>query len=60
MDAANLSRIESVPLKDVWGHEAADFTPTGWRSRRISDCSTTHDALGMNLELVEREGSAGP
>ena len=27
MDAAHLSRIESVALKDVWGHEAADFTP---------------------------------
>ena len=57
MDTANLNRIESVPLKDVWGHEAADFTP--WLAQ-AENLGLLEDALGMNLELVEREGSAGP
>jgi hypothetical protein len=35
---AELGRLEPVPVRDVWPHEANDFTP--WLARqRISRCS---------------------
>ena len=45
-------RIESVSLRDVWAHEADDFTP--WLADNLHYVS---DAIGIPLELVETEAS---
>ena len=45
-------RIESVSLRDVWAHEANDFTP--WLAKNLNYVS---NAIGVPLELVETEAS---
>ena len=49
-----LARIEKVDLREVWSNEAADFTP--WLQENIDQLG---DALGMDLEVEEREASVG-
>jgi hypothetical protein len=49
-----ISRLRRVPLREVWKHEAYDFTT--WLQENIDVLS---DALGRHLENVERERSAG-
>ena len=49
-----LARIERVDLREVWSNEAADFTP--WLEKNIDQLG---DALGMDLEVEEREASVG-
>lgn len=49
-----LARIEKVDLREVWSNEAADFTP--WLQENIDRLG---DALGMDLEVEEREASVG-
>ena len=51
---AELARIERVDLREVWPNEAADFTP--WLQENIDRLG---DALGMDLEVEEREASVG-
>jgi len=43
-------RLEVVPLRRAWTHEAAEFTP--WLSKNLDLLS---DALGIPLELVDTE-----
>lgn len=50
-----LSKIESVPLRTVWRHEASHFTP--WLSENISEIA---DAIGMELEVIDIEVPVGP
>ena len=45
-------RIEPVSLREVWPHEADDFTP--WLAENLNYVS---DAIGIPLELVETEAS---
>ena len=45
-------RIEPVSLREVWAHEADDFTP--WLADNLHYVS---DAIGIPLELVETEAS---
>lgn len=45
-------RIESVSLRDVWAHEANDFTP--WLAKNLNYIS---DAIGVPLEFREAEAS---
>ena len=49
-----LARIEKIDLRDAWPNEAADFTP--WLQENIDELS---EALGMDLEVQEREASVG-
>jgi hypothetical protein len=49
-----LARIERVDLREAWSNEAADFTP--WLQKNIDRLG---DALGMDLEVKEREASVG-
>ncbi|MCY4634736.1 MAG: hypothetical protein OXG04_09580 [Acidobacteria bacterium] len=51
---AELARIERVDLREVWSNEAADFTP--WLQENVDQLG---DALGMDLEVEEREASVG-
>jgi hypothetical protein len=50
-----VSRLVSVPLREIWAHEATSFTV--WLSENLDFIS---DTIGFELSLVEREASAGP
>ena len=47
-------KIEQVNIRDIWPHEALDFTP--WLAKNLR---LLGDALGMELELVKREAAVG-
>ncbi len=49
-----IGKIERVPLRDIWKHEAYDFT--SWLQDNID---VLNDALGLSLSNPEREQSAG-
>ena len=46
--------IKQITLRDIWPHEASDFTP--WLANNISELGKT---LGLELEEIEREASVG-
>lgn len=46
--------ITKVPLREIWLHEALNFTP--WLAENLDRLS---DALGLDLELTDREASVG-
>ena len=50
----DLATIQRVELRDVWPHEADEFTP--WLAENIRELG---DALGMRLEVEEREAPVG-
>ena len=50
----NFSELKQIPLREVWQHEASDFTP--WLAENIQILG---DALGMDLEIIDREASVG-
>jgi RecB family endonuclease NucS len=49
-----VGRIERVPLREVWAHEALDFTT--WLEHNAAVLS---DVLGVTIANVERERAAG-
>ena len=49
-----IGKIQRVPLREVWKHEALDFTT--WLEENIEVVS---DALGLPLSSAERERAAG-
>lgn len=49
-----VGKLERVALREVWKHEALDFTR--WLQENVDVLS---DVLGLNLDNVEREQSAG-
>ncbi len=49
-----IGKIERVPLRDLWKHEAYDFTT--WLQDNID---ILNEALGLSLSNPEREQSAG-
>jgi hypothetical protein len=49
-----IGRITRVPLREVWRHEALDFTT--WLEENIDILSET---IGLTLENAIREQSAG-
>lgn len=56
MEKMNLGRIESVPVREVWKHEAQDFTK--WLARE-ENLSMLGEACGLDLELVDTESAVG-
>lgn len=51
---SGLSKLKRLNLRKAWAKEAVDFTP--WLADNIEELGT---ALGMDLELEEREASVG-
>lgn len=49
-----IGKLQRVPLRDVWKHEARDFTM--WLENNID---VLNDAVDLQLSKVEREQSAG-
>lgn len=49
-----IARIERVPLRSIWKHEALDFTT--WLQENID---ILNDELGLRLNPPEREKSTG-
>ncbi|MCY4523025.1 MAG: DUF4268 domain-containing protein [Caldilineaceae bacterium] len=52
----DLGKLEKVPVRDVWEHEARDFTP--WLAENLSELG---EALGLDLDdaQYEEEASVG-
>ena len=48
------SELKRIPLREKWKHEASEFTP--WLEENIQKLG---DALGMDLEVIDREASVG-
>ena len=48
----NIARLETVPLRELWKHEAHGFTH--WLADNLDYLG---DALGVNFTLIEREAS---
>ncbi len=51
----NIGRLTRVDLRELWRHEAHDFTT--WLSENLDLLGET---LGLQLSLLEREAAAGP
>ena len=49
-----IGRLRRVSLRDVWPHEARDFTP--WLAENID---VLNSAIDLSLSIVEREQAAG-
>lgn len=47
-------KLSKVSLREIWPHEASDFTP--WLAENIEELGKS---LGMDLELIEQEASVG-
>lgn len=54
MSAAQIAKIERIPLREVWRHEARDFTT--WLADNLDELSKV---IGPELSLVRREANAG-
>lgn len=50
-----LGTIQQITdLREIWGHEATDFTP--WLAENID---LLNEATGLNLEVLETEAQVG-
>lgn len=54
MDYTQLGELQDVNVREVWAHEASNFTP--WLSRNLDRLSAK---LGINLELENTEVQVG-
>ena len=54
MENGQIGRLQRVKLRDVWAHEARDFTR--WLEQNMD---VLNDAIGFTLSIVERETQAG-
>ena len=52
-----LGRLEKVPLRELWAHEALDFTP--WLAQE-ANIALLSEAIGLELALEAQEQSVGP
>ncbi len=57
MSNNTLSRLEQVPLRDIWATEASDFTP--WLAQE-ANLALLGEAINIDLELEAQEKSVGP
>jgi hypothetical protein len=56
MTAPSIGRIERLPLREVWPHEALDFTV--WLEQNV-DLLNEYLAVPIDPESVRREAAAG-
>lgn len=56
MPKVHLGMIEQVPVREVWPHEALDFTKWLARDENLSQLG---DACSIDLELIDTESSVG-
>ena len=56
MKTYNLDTIKKVPLREVWPHEAHDFTK--WLAEE-QNLATLGMAVGIELERIETRASVG-
>ena len=54
MGEEKIGSLQRVPLREVWSHEARDFTT--WLEENID---VLNDAIDLSLSIVEREQRAG-
>lgn len=52
----NLSKINKVELRDVWGHEAIDFTNWLAQSENLAALS---EEIGIDIKLIKTEAGVG-
>ena len=52
----SLSKLTKVELRDVWGHEAIDFTK--WLAQE-ENLGLLSDEIGLDINLVQVEASVG-
>ena len=54
MDVSSIAKLERVPLREVWKHEAIDFTQ--WLQENID---VLNEVLDLDLVNVDRERATG-
>lgn len=52
----NLSKLTKVELREVWGHEAIDFT--NWLSMK-ENLELLSEEIGVNIKLISTEANVG-
>ncbi|MBM3947156.1 MAG: DUF4268 domain-containing protein [SAR202 cluster bacterium] len=52
--AKQLGKLQSVDVREIWPHEAKDFTP--WLRDNVEMLS---EAIGIDLDITEAEGEVG-
>jgi len=52
----NLSKLKKVDLRDVWGHEALDFTK--WLAQQ-ENLSALSEEIGVDIKLIKTEANVG-
>jgi hypothetical protein len=52
----NLSKLNEVELRDVWGHEAADFT--NWLAQQ-ENLDLLSEEIGVEIKLIKTEANVG-
>jgi hypothetical protein len=52
----NLSKLHKVELRDVWGHEAVDFT--NWLSQK-ENLDALSEEIGIDIKLIKTEADVG-
>lgn len=57
MNSKSLGRLENVDVRQIWNHEAHDFTP--WLARE-ENLAQLGDAIGIEMELEGTERDVGP
>lgn len=50
-----VGKLTAVPLREVWKHEAYDFT-----SWLFENCDVLNEQIGLSLKPIEKEKSVGP
>lgn len=50
-----IGKLESVPLREIWKHEAYDFS-----SWLFDNIEVLNDRLGLSISPIEKEKSVGP
>lgn len=55
MSDKKIGKLEPVALREIWKHEAYDFT-----SWLFENCDVLNDQLGLTISPLEKEKSVGP
>lgn len=50
-----VGKFESIPIREVWKHEAYDFS-----SWLFENCDVLNDQIGLKISPLEKEKSVGP